>query len=215
MRIVIVGAGGHARSVIEALRTGEGDVEPVACTDPDPARAGSILDGVPVIGNDDDLPGLLRDGVLGACIGLGGTGDNEPRRRLYELVRSLGFELAPIRHGGAQVALSSRLGAGTQVLAGAIVGAGARAGDNVIINTAAVVEHDCRVGDHAHLATGCSLGGGVRVGSGAHVGIGAVVLQGVTVGDRAVVGAGAVVIRDVPAGEIVVGCPATALRRSG
>src|SRR5205823_6732011 len=33
MRVVVVGAGGHARSVIEALRTA-GELEPVGCTDP-------------------------------------------------------------------------------------------------------------------------------------------------------------------------------------
>jgi UDP-perosamine 4-acetyltransferase len=214
MRVVIVGAGGHARSVIEALRTGSDELEPVACTDPDPARIGTAVDGVPVIGDDQQLAALRSEGVDGACLGLGGVGDNEPRRRLFEHVRSLGFTLPPVLHGTSEVAASARLGPGTQVLAGAIVGAGVRAGANVIVNTGAILDHDCRIGDHVHVATGCALGGGVDVGTGAHVGIGACVLQAVAVGDRAVVGAGAVVIRDVPAGVVVVGCPAVALVRS-
>jgi UDP-perosamine 4-acetyltransferase len=205
---VIVGAGGHARSVIEAVRSGRDRLEPVACTDPDPARIGFVLDGVEVIGDDEQLPGLRRQGVEGACLGVGGIGDNGPRARLHEKLRSLGFRLPTVVHATAQLARSARIGAGTQVLAGAIVGAGATIGENVIVNSGAIVEHDCEISDHVHLATGCALGGGVRVHRGAHVGIGACVLQGLTIGEDAIVGAGAVVVRDVPAATVVVGCPA-------
>jgi sugar O-acyltransferase (sialic acid O-acetyltransferase NeuD family) len=215
MRVVVIGAGGHARSVIEALRSRGGDLEPVACTDRDPALANSALDGVPVVGNDDRLPGLLREGVEGACVGIGGTGDNEPRARVHTHLRSLGFALPPVVHATAHVAASASLGAGTQVLAGAIVGAGAAVGDNVLVNTGAIVEHDCWIGDHVHLATGCALGGDVHVDAEAHVGIGACVLQGVEIGMGSVVGAGAVVVRSVPAGQVAVGCPASALVRKG
>jgi sugar O-acyltransferase (sialic acid O-acetyltransferase NeuD family) len=208
MRVVIVGAGGHARSVIEALRSSS-ELEPVACTDPDPSRAGDQHDGVPVVGTDGELERLRAEGVTGACLGVGGTGDNAPRARLYEHLRALGFELPPVIHTSAVVASSARIGPATQVLAGAIVGPGAILGDDVIVNSGAIVEHDCRIGDHVHLATGCALGGTVEVAHSAHVGIGACVLQDLTIGARSIVGAGAVVIRDVPAGNVAVGSPAS------
>jgi len=215
MRVVIAGAGGHARSVIEAVRNGRVELEPVACTDPDPARAGSVLDGVPVVGGDDELARLLADGVEGACLGIGGVADNGPRARLYERLRGLGFALPTVVHASAVVASTARIGAATQVLAGAIVGPGAQIGENVIVNTGAIVEHDCQIADHVHLATRSALGGGVRIGAGAHVGIGACVLQGLEIGPEAVVGGGAVVIRWVAPGTVVVGCPAATLARAG
>jgi sugar O-acyltransferase (sialic acid O-acetyltransferase NeuD family) len=215
MRIVILGAGGHARSVIEALRTGHPELEPVACTDPDPGRAGTALDGIPVVGDDDHLAQLLVEGVEGAVLGVGGAGSNDPRRLIYERARAMGFQLPPIAHADATVAATARVGFGTQILAGAIVGAGARIGENVIVNSGAIVEHDCLIGDHVHLATGSALAGAVRVEPGAHVGLAASVLQSVTVGAWSVVGAGAVVIRDVAPREVVVGCPASTLKPSG
>lgn len=215
MRVVIAGAGGHARSVIEALRSGREELEPVACTDPDPARWDTALDGIPVIGDDEHLGRLLLEGVEGACVGLGATGDNARRARLHARLGALGFALPPIVHASAQVSRNARLGGGTQVLAGAIVGPGSTLGENVIVNSGAIVEHDCRIEDHVHLATGCALGGGVDVEVAAHVGIGACVLQGLKIGRRSIVGAGAVVIRDVPADVVAVGCPASALTRRG
>ncbi len=214
MKVLVAGAGGHARSVIEALRSRPGGLEPVACTDPDPAWTGGELDGIPVVGDDSELERLLAEGVRGACLGVGGTGDNSPRARLFARLRTLGFDLPPVVHATAIVASSARLGAGTQVLAGAIVGAGAVVGENVIVNSAAVVEHDCLIGDHVHLATACALGGTVEVQDGAHVGIRACIIQGLCIGSRALVGAGAVVIRDVEPGALVVGCPASTRPRS-
>jgi len=212
-RIVVVGAGGHARSVIDALRTARAQFEPVACTDPDPLRVGESLDGVPVVGDDNCLEGLFREGSRAACLGVGGVGDNRPRAKLHARLQTIGFSTPIVVHGRAYVSGSARLGDATVVLAAAVVAPGATLGVDVIVNSGAIVEHDCLIGDHVHLASGCVLGGGVEVGASAHVGLGANVLQGRRVGEHAIVGAGAVVVRDVPAGATVVGCPAAAHSR--
>jgi sugar O-acyltransferase (sialic acid O-acetyltransferase NeuD family) len=209
VNVVVVGGGGHARSVLDALRTSAQPLAAIACTDSDPALRGHLIDGIPIVGDDGCLPALLSEGVSGACLGVGGTGDNRPRALLHERLLTLGFELPAIVHGFAYVASHASLGAGVLVLVGAAVGAGATVGDGVIVGAGAIVEHDCSIGDHAHLASGCVLGGSVAIGRGAHVGLGATILQGRAVGERAVVGAGAVVIHDVQAETTVVGCPAS------
>ena len=212
MKVAVVGAGGHARSVLWALRS-TGEHEVVALTDPDARLHGTEVDGVVVVGGDDCLAALRDDGVRGAVMGVGGVRDNAPRERLFGLARELGFELPWALHAAAAVSERSVLASGAVVLAGALVGPGARLGENVIVNSAAVLEHDVVVGDHAHIASGAVLGGGVRVGERAHVGAGAVILQEVAVGPGAVVGAGAVVTSDVAPGAVVVGVPARAVER--
>ena len=210
MRLVVAGAGGHARSILEALQTSHDAFEPIALTDPDPALHGATIGGVPIVGDDRMLSALRSDGIRAAALGLGGIGDNRPRAALHEHLAALGFDLPAVAHGSSYVSPSATLAAASVVLAGAIVCAGASVGENVIVGSGTIVEHDCRVGDHAHLASGCVLGGAVRIATGAHVGLGATILQGRSVGAWATVGAGAVVTRDVPAGQTVVGCPATA-----
>ena len=208
-KIVVVGAGGHARSVVDALCSARSAFTPVVCTDPDPALHGQSVAGVPIAGDDDILPALLASGVAAACVGVGGVGDNRPRAALHARLVRLGFELPAVSHGCAQIASSATVGLGSIVLAGAIVGTETSVGEGVIVGSGAIVEHDCSIGDHVHLASGCVLGGAVTVAAGAHVGLGATVLQGRSVGEWAVVAAGAVVVHDVPAGETVVGCPAS------
>ncbi len=199
--IVGVGAGGHAKSVLEAIRSA-GAFEVVALVDDDPTLAGTVLLGVRIT---TDLTGL---GASHAFLGVGGIGDPGPRRRVCERLLAEGFELPPIVHGAAAVSPWATLGRGAQILAAAVVNADAELGDGVLVNTGAVVEHDCVLGDYAHVAPGATLGGGAVVGAGAHVGMGAVIIEGVTVGEGAFVAAGAIVVADVPAGARVAGVPA-------
>ena len=202
--IVGLGAGTHAKSMLEAIRSA-GVYAVVALVDDDPALAGSTLLGVPITG------ALTGHDAAHAFLGVGGIGDTGPRRRAAERLLAEGFELPPILHATAAVSPWATLGRGAQVLATAVVNAQATVGDGALVNTAAVVEHDCVIGDFAHVAPGAVLGGGAVVGAHAHVGMGAVVIEGVTVGEGAFVAAGAVAVADVSAGTRVGGSPARPL----
>jgi UDP-perosamine 4-acetyltransferase len=210
VKVVGIGAGGHARVVLEILLAADG-WELVGLTDPRPELRGAELLGVPVLGDDSLLPSLLDDGVRDAFLGLAGARDTTARRRVCEHVLGLGFRLVDAVHPSATVSPHADLGSGVTILAAAVVNAGARIGDHAIVNTAAVVEHDCVVGDHVHVATGAVLAGGVKVGEGAHVGAGATVRQGIRIGAGAVVALGAAVVSDVPPGAVVAGVPARPL----
>lgn len=210
-RIVVLGGGGHARVVVEALLLSGWSREALVILDP--GLKGRELFGVPVPGGDELLSTFQGDNAVGFTIGLGGVGDNSPRRRLFELALSRGLKAVQVRHPSAVVSKLARTGPGSQFMAGVVVQPGAEVGANVIVNTGAIVEHDCVVGDHVHLATGATLSGGVRIGTLAHVGTGAVVRQGIEIGPGALIGAGAVVVHDIPAEAIVAGVPARPLAR--
>jgi UDP-perosamine 4-acetyltransferase len=206
IRVVGLGAGGHAKSVLDAL-VSSGRFDVVAVADDDPARVGGELLGFPIVAADE-LARLQSEGVGHAFLGIGAVGDNGPRRLAFERLLAAGFELPAIVHAAASVSPWAELGRGVVVLAAAVVNSDARIGDNVILNTGAIVEHDCRIGPHVHVAPRAVLGGHTEVGESAHVGIGATILQGLRVGAGALVAAGAVVVQDVPAGVVVAGVPA-------
>ena len=206
-RIVVVGAGGHAKVVIEAIWAMD-EFEIVGVVDPRPANT-EVL-GVPVLGGDEELPRLLTQGVTTAVAAIGA---NTTRQRIGHALLVMGFSLPSIRHPSAFISPSATIAQGTVVMAMAVVGTLARVRDLAIINTGAIVEHDNDVGEAAHIAPGVVLAGRVRVGNRALVGAGTAVRPCVIIGDDAVVGAGAAVVADVMAASVVAGTPAKLLRR--
>jgi sugar O-acyltransferase (sialic acid O-acetyltransferase NeuD family) len=207
---VVIGAGGHARVVLDILLGGDPPV-PCVLLDSDASRWGTSMMGAPILGGDDLLPVLVQNGARDFAIGVASAGVPRLRRRLYEAALEAGLRPIAVVHPGASCSKWAEIGRGAQIFAGAIVNAGAALGENVVVNSGAIVEHDCRLGAHVHIATGARLAGGVQVGQGAFVGAGSVIRQGIAIGAEALVGAGAVVIADVAAGTTVVGNPARRL----
>jgi sugar O-acyltransferase (sialic acid O-acetyltransferase NeuD family) len=210
MRVVGLGAGGHAKVVLDILAFHE-EFQVVGLTDADPAMVGKRILGVPILGTDELLPGLRAEGVRGAFIGVGSVGDCQTRRQLFELACTLGFQMIDIIHPDATVARSVRMGQGSTIMAQVALNPDIVLGDNVIVNTGAQLDHDCQVGDHVHVAPGAHISGGVRIGPCAHIGVGATIIQGLQIGAGVIVGAGAVVLHDVPPNVTVVGVPARIL----
>ena len=208
MQLVIVGAGGHGKVVLDILRAA-GRYEPVGFVDADTRLSGTKVGGLPVVGPTNVLPKLRQQRVRHAIIAIG---DNRTRHRYAALLESEGFELVSAVHPTAFVSPTARLGKNVVIGPNASVVTEARVGDGAIVNTGAIVEHECEVGEAAHVAPAACLAGRVRVGAFAFIGIGAQVIPCISVGDGVTVGAGAVVIEDVPAGTTVVGVPARVVK---
>jgi sugar O-acyltransferase (sialic acid O-acetyltransferase NeuD family) len=195
---VILGAGGHARSVADVIERAGGVVVAVAGDAPRPWS-------VPVL--PDDRTALARAATEGHLVGLG-VGSNAVRAALTAALSTSPAINRPVVALTATVAPDVEVGPWTVVLEHAHVGPGTRLGAAAVVNTAAVVEHDCVLGHAVHVAPGAVVLGGVLLGDGVLVGSGARILPGIRVGRGAVIGAGAVVRENVDADRTVVGIPA-------
>jgi UDP-perosamine 4-acetyltransferase len=207
--VIILGAGGHSKVLIDALRLRS--VEILGIVDVDPNKKGLELMGVPIIGNDEELmkypPQKIR-----LVNGIGSVRVRSSRRQLFKKYKCNGYQFEKVIHPSAIIGNKVILSEGVQIMAGVVIQAESQIGVNSIINTGSLVDHDCQIGCHVHISPGVVLSGGVVVEDNAHIGTGAIIIQGMRVGANSLVAAGAVVTRDVLSGITVVGLPARELK---
>ena len=203
--IIIIGAGVHAKVLLDALLLSGRKV--LGLTEFDNSKWDTSIWGIPVLGNDDCI-NKYNSEEIELVNGMGSVGSMEKRYNIFSFFKEKGYTFAKVIHPGALISPYSEILEGAQLLAGCVVNPGAVIGNNSIINTRASIDHDVRIGDHVHIAPGATVSGGVTIGDNVHVGTGASIIQSVSVGDNSLIAAGSVVISNVMAGAKVYGVPA-------
>lgn len=174
-RLLVVGAGGHGRSVAEAAEL-SGQFVVVGFLD-DSLPAGETVLGFPLLGPVASMAQHLAT----ADQAIVAIGNNTVREKLLQQLAAAGFKWATVVHPRAIVSPSAVLGAGSAVMAGAIVGTEACLGISSIVNCGAVVDHHATVEDFGHLGVNASMAGGAVLGRGAWMQAGAALGNGVRV----------------------------------
>jgi acetyltransferase EpsM len=200
VRLLVVGAGGHAKVVVDAARAAGFAIAGIVGD-----RDGrSTLLGVEV---SENAHGIDAEGFIIAI------GNNITRAKVFAEYAEGPLPPLSVVHPSAIIADGVTIGEGTFVAAGVVVNVDARIGRDVILNTACAVDHDVVVGDHSLVGPTASLCGESRLGEGVTFGAGASIIPVKTVGDWTTVGAGAAVINDLPERTVCVGVPARNIRR--
>lgn len=204
-KIVLVGGGGHCKSVLDSLLLDKSYSE--ICIVDKKENIGKKILGITVIGCDDDLPILITKGFGKAFITVGSIGNPSLRRDLFILAKKYGYQLPNIFDPSASLSKNAKLSEGIFIGKNAVVNAGSVLMDGVIINTGAIIEHDCEIRSFAHIAPGSVLGGGVIIGANTHIGSNSVVKQELRIGSDTVIGMGSVVTKDMESNSFAYGNP--------
>ena len=178
-RILIVGAGGHGRSVAESIEL-RGNFQIAGFIDDSYPEKKQVWD-YPVLGAVEDIS-VFSDRAESLVVAIG---NNRVRKALFGKAKASGFMLPSIIHPAAFVSSRAVIGEGCSIMAGAVVGTEAVLGSGCVVNVNASADHHCRLEDFAHLGVGVQLAGGVIVGDSAWLQAGSSAGYGVVVPDEA------------------------------
>lgn len=195
-KIIIYGGGGHAKTAIDILRSSD-DWQIIGIVD-DGIEPGTLISGVPVIGNGSILESLRAQGIHSAINTVGGIGNYKIRWNVFERLNTAGYDFPTLIHPAAFVEPSATLGDGIQILPQSYISSASQIGFGTLINAGVIVSHDCQIGKCVNLSPGALLAGGVKVDDFAQIGMGVTININLCVGTEAQIGNSAVVKSDVP-----------------
>lgn len=194
-KLVLVGGGGHCKSVADVVKS-QNRYDKVVILDKR-QNVGKRLLGYEIIGTDDMLMELSKEGITDAFITIGGIGNASIRNKLWNMLKRHHFHIPNIIDQTAVIAQDVKLGSGIFIGKNAIINSQVSIDDFSIINTAAIVEHGCKIGKLAHVSVGAVLCGNVTVQTGAFIGANSTVIQGKIIGSNSIIGAGCTIVKNV------------------
>lgn len=209
--VIVVGAGGFGREVLDVLRDQKTDIRGVVDDSPssDNLRLLEQQD-VEYLGKTSELTERFATNEVEYLIGIG---DGRIRRAIDEMHSALGFTSATAVHSSATFGHAVEIGPGSVICAGVRATTNIRIGRHVHLNLNVTVGHDVLVGSYASANPGAAISGAVSIGDSALIGANSFILQGVEVGADSIVGASAAVVKRVDPGTTVAGVPARLLSR--
>lgn len=208
--IVIIGSSGHAKVIIDIVRQ-ERKFNIVGLLDRF-RNIGEQTFGCPILGQEEDLPKLIKAHALkGAIIAIG---DNFIRSKVVTRITEISPDLPFVSavHPSASIATEVTIGEGTVIMAGVSINPCASIGRFCILNTNCSLDHDSVLADFASLAPGAATGGNCRIGQHSAISIGAVLIHGINIGEHTVVGAGSLVMKSIDSFVVAYGTPAKVIR---
>ena len=188
--VYLYGAGGHAKVILDILKSNGITVPEIFDDNPD---IESFM-GIPVSHAGIRSPLIIS------------IGNNRIRKNIAEKINK-DWISSFFYDKSAIVSDCASIEKGTVVMHGAIIQSSVKIGKHCIINTGVSIDHDCLIQDYVHIAPGCTLCGNVKIGEGSFIGAGTVIIPEVSIGNWSVIGAGSVVTRDIPDNVVAYGSP--------
>lgn len=210
MEVLIIGAGGHAKVVADAIEQ-EGIHRIIGFVDEDQDRLCEVY-GYPVVGGME----VFKEKRFSAVnAGILAVGDNGKRKLLAERISQIraSFVFITVTHPAAVLSRGVKVGHGTIIMPGAIVKSDTCVGNHCVINSNCSLGHDTSIGDFVTIGPGALVGGHVKIGDCSMVSLGANVIHNIEIGEQTIIGSGATVVNHIGSGVIACGIPAKVTRK--
>jgi sugar O-acyltransferase (sialic acid O-acetyltransferase NeuD family) len=201
---VIIGAGGHARSILSLLKTTQ-TFNPIIIIDLNFSGREEKIFEVPVVGIENNLIKDLKQ--LGHDYLFLAIGENSHRQKLFMMLKETGFYFPNLIANSSILKQEMIIGTGNVICEKAYIGPKVKIGNNNIFNTSCLVEHECEIGNHSHIAPNCAISGRTKMGDNVFMGISSTVIDKISICSDVIVGAGGVVVKDISVPGTYVGVP--------
>ena len=191
--LIIIGAGGHGKSV-----------EWVAKTTKKWKNIYFLDDKV----SNNQVIGMFADRIKFKNHDFFiGVGDNKLRKELYLLLKKEGYTLPSIISPSSDIT-TAKVGNGSIIMNRCFINVETIIGEGVIVNNQVLIEHDCLISSFVHLSPSVNIAGSTNIGESSWIGIGTNIIQNINITSNVILGAGSTVTDSIQKPGTYVGAPA-------
>jgi sugar O-acyltransferase (sialic acid O-acetyltransferase NeuD family) len=203
MKRIVLGAGGHAKEVLEILASNKVlDISLIDNTINTPSK----LFGFDIY-NKNEVLSQFDTFYLG-------VGNIRVRNILSSLGLSYNLTWKGIRSQKTSISnFEVTIDKTVDIMDGVQISSSVTIGKGTLLNRNTNIHHDVEIGSFCEVAPNSILLGKVKVGNNVFIGAGSIILPNVIIEDNAVIGAGSVVTKNVVRGTTVVGIPAKKIKK--
>ena len=209
--VVIVGAGGFGREVVEIFKDQNIPLkkwEILGFIDDNEELHGRKVNDYPVLGGLEWLREHNNENLGCICT----INDCRKRKGMVGRLQEIGVNFYSVIHPSVTMSQYVKLGQDVIICAGNILTVDIKIEDHVHINLNCTIGHDAVIDKYCTINPNVTISGNDHLGEGVYVGTGATLIHEVSIGNWSVIGAGAVVINDIPEKVVAVGVPAKVIK---
>ena len=197
INVVILGSGGHTRSIINLI---DKDLYEVLGVFDDSYNLNfkDNFSGTKLIGKLKDIPNNTKV-ILS-------VGDNMKREDFFKKYIKNIFN-PNLQHTFSFIEKNTIIGKSNQFFANSYINSLVKIGDNNILNSGSIIEHESKLGNHNHISVGAIICGRVTIGNNCFIGAGAVIKDQISICDNVIIGANSLVLKDIVLPGTYIGNP--------
>lgn len=200
MKIIVIGAGGHTRTVVSILKEKN---RKILIYDK-PKYEGEKILGIDVNNIDD----LCNNAMINTTYFIISIGNNSKRHKYFEKYVQQGMLPINVISKHASIMEYVHMGSGNCIAPYSVLCPEVKIGSNNIVNTLALIEHEVTIGSNCHIAPKTCILGRVTIGNNVFVGANSTIKDKIKIVNNVVVGAGSVVTHEIKTPGIYAGIPA-------
>lgn len=200
-RLLIIGGGLGAVQLLDSLCRIEHQ-RAAAIVDDNPDLTGKTLLSVPILGGQEAIEVLFRQGLFDAAV-ISVSTSIAFRQKMGDKLHQLNIPMANVIDPSARVQRNAVLGVGNVILAYCHIGACSSIGNGNFFSPYVDVEHHCELGDFCTFGPGVMMSSLVRIGPRVKFGTGIFIEPKLTIGSDSIIGSGAIITCDIPENSVV------------
>ena len=200
-KIILVGGGTHAVSIINLLERKFPELKIFGYTDAKKSRL-----NVKYLGKDEIVLNSYNKNnfLLTMSIGV----NIKIRSKVFDMFKKKKFNFLTIIDKNSVVASSAKIGNGSIIFPNSSIGPHSIIKDNVVIHTSTVVEHNSLIGKDSYLGPSAVICGNSKVGKKCLVGANSCMIENITLPNNSILGASALLNKNYKKERTYMGIPA-------